>query len=195
MGLPIPHIVLPLAISFYTFLQVAYLCDTYDGLVEAQRASSATWLFVTFFPHLIAGPIAHHGELTPQFADAGLPRVDAMCGRHHGVRHRAAQEARSCRSGRRAGGPNLRQGAARRGGALGEAWLAPLAPSHIGLYFDFSGYSDMAVGLARMFGIRLPYNFASPYQAISIIEFSASLAHHAVTLRHRLHLHTRSRSG
>src|SRR5262245_2547671 len=77
LGLPIPHIVLPLAISFFTFQQIAYLCDTYDGLVEDSNFTNYM-AFITFFPHLIAGPITHHKEIIPQFARPDIARPDGQ---------------------------------------------------------------------------------------------------------------------
>ncbi len=164
----ITAVVLPLAISFYTFQQVAYLVDTYQG--EAPAYSLLDYaLFVAFFPQLIAGPIVHHGELAPQFRQSLQTRFDAndmaagiaffVIGLLKKLAIADPVGALAAPTFAGAGTP----------GAL-EAWVA-VGAFTIGLYFDFSGYSDMAVGLARMFGIRLPYNFASPYQATSIIEF------------------------
>src|SRR4029450_2128890 len=70
-GLPVPHIVLPLALSFFPFQQISHLCHPYDGLI-ADSSFANYMAFITFFPHLIAGPITHHKEIIPQLADPGL---------------------------------------------------------------------------------------------------------------------------
>jgi len=163
-------IILPLAISFHTFQQIAYLVDVYNG--AAPRYSLLQYLlFVSFFPQLIAGPIVHHHELMPQFRDPKIFRFNAVDVSHGlaffviGLLKKLllADPISSLSTpvfvAAVASPPNLF-----------EAWRAALAFG-LGLYFDFSAYSDMAVGLARMFGIWLPYNFNSPYQATSIIEF------------------------
>jgi alginate O-acetyltransferase complex protein AlgI len=158
---------LPLAISFYTFQQIAFLsdirrCDAPPyGLMDYA-------LFVTFFPQLIAGPIVHHGELIPQLRSLQRPDPADLAA---GIAFFVIGLLKKLVIADPVGALATPTFAATAGapGAL-EAWLAVSAFT-IGLYFDFSGYSDMAVGLARMFGIRLPYNFASPYQAGSIIEF------------------------
>jgi alginate O-acetyltransferase complex protein AlgI len=162
---------LPLGISFYTFVQITYLVDVFRGAsVEPNPIRYA--LFVTFFPHLIAGPILHHTELLPQFRSQ-LPRAQAelffaagltifvigLC-KKVVLADPLAPYADAVFNGARDGiAPTLTQ-----------AWIGTLAYT-FQLYFDFSGYSDMAVGLAAMFGIRLPVNFFSPYKAANIGEF------------------------
>jgi alginate O-acetyltransferase complex protein AlgI len=159
-------VALPLAISFYTFQQIAFLSDTRNGDAPAYGILDYA-LFVAFFPQLIAGPIVHHSELIPQFRNLQRPDpADMAAGIAFFVIGLLKKLAIADPVGALAT-PTF--AAAGTPGAL-EAWLAVSAFT-IGLYFDFSGYSDMAVGLARMFGIRLPYNFASPYQATSIVEF------------------------
>ena len=162
------NILLPVGISFYTFTQIAFLVDAYRGNV-ARYALPHYALFVTYFPHLIAGPILHHKDMIPQFERAEAKRPDPhliLCGliifgdrpvqedlpRR---RHPAAGRARLRSAGRRR---SIRPGSAR--------W-----PTRFQLYFDFSGYSDMAIGISLMFGIFLPLNFNSPYKATSIIDF------------------------
>jgi D-alanyl-lipoteichoic acid acyltransferase DltB (MBOAT superfamily) len=160
-------IMLPLGISFFTFTQIAFLVDSYRGEVKEYNFIHYA-LFVTYFPHLIAGPILHHREIMPQFAkqpmrmlstqniaigltifviglfkkvvfaDSLVQYVDPVFADHN---------------------PSLI-----------EAWAGALGYT-LQIYFDFSGYSDMAIGLSRIFGIVLPLNFASPYKARSIIEF------------------------
>ena len=164
-------VVLPIAISFFTFQQIAYLVDVCRG--EAQEYRFLNYLlFVTFFPQLIAGPIVHHRETLPQFANKRILRFDA---RHLSIgstiffiglfkkvviADNLADFATPVFGAADSGLPVT----------FAEAWGAALAYT-FQLYFDFSGYSDMAIGLARMFGIRLPVNFNSPYKATSIIDF------------------------
>ena len=161
------NILLPVGISFYTFTQIAFLVDAYRGNV-ARYALPHYALFVTYFPHLIAGPILHHKDMIPQFERAAAKRPDPhliLCGLiifaiglfkktclADGIQPLVAQ----------AFGPNAP--------SFDQAWIGALAYT-FQLYFDFSGYSDMAIGISLMFGIFLPLNFNSPYKATSIIEF------------------------
>lgn len=170
-GLALPKIVLPLGISFFTFTQIAYLVDAWRG--EAREYNPVHYgLFVTYFPHLIAGPILHHREMMPQFAAPAPYRPD---------RAALALGATIFLIGLAkkvviADGlsPYSREafGAADAGEqpSFFAAWGGALAYT-FQLYFDFSGYSDMAIGLAKMMRIDLPLNFASPYKAASVIEF------------------------
>ncbi len=164
-------ILLPLAISFFTFQKVAFLMDVYQGKIRKCPFLDYC-LFVTFFPQLIAGPIVHYRELAPQFlrptalririsnlsvgfsmfvmglfkkvivADSLAPIADTL--------FQTATDGRIP--------------------TMADAWVGALAYA-LQLYFDFSGYSDMAIGLARMFGVLLPQNFNSPYKATSIVDF------------------------
>ena len=165
------HVLLPLGISFYTFQKIAYLVDVARGEVRNRNFVHYS-LFVLFFPQLIAGPIVHFRELAPQFLRRGLGRF-AMSNIVVGVvlfgtglfkktviADTAAQFATPVFDSAEAGA--IIQ--------VGDAWMAALSYA-IQVYFDFSGYSDMAIGLARMFGIRLPLNFHSPYRASSIIDY------------------------
>ena len=164
-------IMLPLGISFFTFTQITFLVDTARGEVREFNPVHYA-LFVSYFPHLIAGPILHHSEMMPQFRAAATYRPLAE-NFAVGLSFFAIGLAKKCLL---ADGfaPDAAQAfnMAQQGHAppLFVAWQGTLAYT-LQLYFDFSGYSDMAVGLSRLFGIRLPYNFASPYQAVSIIEF------------------------
>lgn len=164
------HVIMPLGLSFYTFQQVAYLVDAYRTR-ESERSFLNYCLFVTFFPQLIIGPIVHHREMLPQFADdrvfrpslanfnAGLPifflglfkkvAIADPIGRYIDPAFAAS-----------AAGDSL---------TLFEAWAAALGYT-FQLYFDFSGYADMSIGIARLFGIHLPHNFDSPYQSRSMAE-------------------------
>jgi D-alanyl-lipoteichoic acid acyltransferase DltB (MBOAT superfamily) len=165
------EIVLPLAISFFTFQQIAYLVDAYQGITKEYRFSHYA-LFVTFFPQLIAGPIVHHGEMLPQFmrAENLKPRVANLS---IGVSIFAIglfKKAVLADGVAQYATPVFLSAAAGQEISFFEAWGGALAYT-CQLYFDFSGYSDMAIGAARMFGIRLPLNFHSPYKATNITEF------------------------
>jgi len=166
------HIVLPLAISFFTFLQIAYLVDAYRGETEEYHFTDYL-LFVTFFPHLIAGPLVHHKEMLPQFTketwrnhkwtnlSVGLTTLVLGLFKKVVIADNAATIA------------NAIFGLAARGDrdvTFLEGWAAAITYA-IQLYFDFSGYSDMAIGSARLFGIRFPLNFHSPYKAVSVVDF------------------------
>ncbi|MDH7639197.1 MBOAT family O-acyltransferase [Sphingomonas oryzagri] len=171
-NLIVPHIVLPLAISFFTFQQIAYLVDASDGEVE-EHSFSNYCLFLTFFPHLIAGPITHHREMLSQFRDPDRfrPRLDLfaigttlfLIGLFKKVIV-ADGFATTVRP--------IFATAAGQGVQTVEAWTGALSYT-LQIYFDFSGYSDMAIGLGLMFGISLPINFDSPLKARNIIEYWA----------------------
>lgn len=164
-------IVLPLAISFYTFQQIAFLVDSYRGNV-AKDGLLSYMAFVSFFPHLIAGPILHHRDIMPQFTgesrrqfrldDLALGLTIFFIGLGKKVLIADPMAAFST--------PTFAAAASGAGVDFYTAWCAALSYT-FQIYFDFSGYSDMAVGAARMFGIRVPANFFSPYRASSIIDF------------------------
>ncbi|MDP9196642.1 MAG: MBOAT family protein [Pseudomonadota bacterium] len=170
-NIPIPQVILPLGISFFTFVQIAYIVDAWRG--RAGHHSFAEYLaFVTFFPHLIAGPILNHKSIMPQFHE--LPAKGYSWGKTamglsllamglfkkvvlaDGLAKYAIPVFTRADSG--AALPLL------------DSWAGALHYT-LQLYFDFSGYSDMAIGIGLMFGIRLPDNFRSPYRSASIIEF------------------------
>ena len=167
----IEGIVLPLGISFFTFTQIAFLVDTSRGYVREFNFVHYV-LFVTYFPHLIAGPVLHHKEMMPQFEQASTYRLkaeDVAVGltaftiglfKKVVLADGVAAYATPVFSAAESGIPLT----------LFEAWCGVLAYS-FQIYFDFSGYSDMAVGLSRLFGVRLPINFYSPYQASNVTEF------------------------
>lgn len=167
---PALSIVLPLGISFFTFTQIAYLADVYGGYAH-ERSFVKYGLFVTYFPHLIAGPILHHREMMPQFGSDESRRLSAeklaigltiltiglfkksFIADSFGLMATPVFQA--------ANSNHLQ---------AFDAWGGALAYS-LQIYFDFSGYSDMAIGISTMFGIRLPFNFDSPYKSQSIVEF------------------------
>ncbi len=174
-GVELAPIVLPLAISFFTFQQIAYLVDVYRrragqyGLIDYA-------LFVTFFPQLIAGPIVHHSEMMPQFKrleTSRSPAADMVANMAVGITifsiglFKKAVLADGIAAYATPVFDDAGSGAAL---TFFEAWGGALAYT-LQLYFDFSGYSDMAIGAARLFGIKLPLNFFSPYKAANITEF------------------------
>ena len=162
------HIVLPLAISFFTFQQIAYLVDSYKG--ETKEYDFLTYaLFVTFFPQLIAGPIVHHKEMMPQFAKLknriinpknisiglfliaiGLAKKVLLADFFSPFVQQTFDVI-----------PHL---------TCFEAWCAAISYT-FQLYFDFSGYSDMAIGLGKMFGFQFTENFDFPYASANLSEF------------------------
>jgi alginate O-acetyltransferase complex protein AlgI len=164
-------VVLPLGISFYTFQKIAYIADIHAGQ-PPERNPINFLLFVCFFPQLIAGSIVHHREVLPQFSRTAGDRwnwTDLAVGLTlFGI----GLFKKTALADPIAAYVNPIFDAAARDVPLtaAEAWFGALGYT-FQLYFDFSGYSDMAIGLARLFGIRLPLNFASPYRSRSIIEF------------------------
>ncbi len=169
--LQIATVMLPLGISFFTFTQIAFLVDTYkDGVREYRFVHYA--LFVTYFPHLIAGPVLHHKEMMPQFGHpstyrphlenlaVGLTIFTLGLFKKVVLADGIAPHANDA-FGMAVDGEPL---------SLFVAWGGALAYT-LQLYFDFSGYSDMAIGLSRCFGIQLPLNFFSPYKAVNISDF------------------------
>jgi alginate O-acetyltransferase complex protein AlgI len=165
------EIVLPLGISFFTFTQIAFLVDTYQGKVKEQNFVHYT-LFVTYFPHLIAGPVLHHKEMMPQFANPDIYRRNYDLIGVGLTFFVIGLFKKAVLADGMAPYANAGFSAAAAGQALTllEAWGGVLAYT-FQLYFDFSGYSDMAIGASRMFGVRLPLNFDSPYKATNIVDF------------------------
>lgn len=162
--------ILPLGISFFTFTQIGYLLDCRSGIVK-ERSLLSYVLFVTFFPHLVAGPILHHKEMMPQFAQRENYRFRAENLSVGGILFVIGLTKKVLFAD--AVAPYADAGFAAPGDLqLWAAWGTSVAYA-LQLYFDFSGYSDMALGLAKMFGIRFPLNFNSPYKASSIIDFWA----------------------
>ncbi len=165
-----PQVILPLAISFFTFTQIAYIVDVYRDHTRHYRLGDYS-LFVVFFPHLIAGPIVRHWEIIPQYA--GLRMAPSSGDIHTGAvlfligLFKKVLIADSISPNANAIYDAVADGVVP---TFFDAWFGTLTYA-LQLYFDFSGYSDMAIGLARMFGIRFPCNFDSPYQASSISEF------------------------
>ena len=162
------RIVLPLGISFFTFQQIAYLVDCRRGEVSTGGFGEYA-LFVCFFPQLIAGPIVHHREVLvqfrkPAFVETSYRNIAAGCTYFaFGLFKKVViADSLSPYVGRVFDGamPPVAE----------DAWLGTLAYT-LQIYFDFSGYSDMAIGLGRLFNVTLPANFDSPYKSLSIIDF------------------------
>ena len=168
LSLPLLRVALPLGISFFTFTQVAYLVDAWKGKAAEYSATNYV-LFVTFFPHLLAGPIIHHREMMPQFADAALKRVDWE-NLARGLALFVLGLAKKVLVADPLA-PWANAGFAHPGSlSFLDAWITMLAYV-MQLVFDFSGYTDMALGAALMLNIRLPANFDSPYRSLDIQEF------------------------
>lgn len=166
----VPQVALPLGISFFTFTQIAFLVDAARGYA-AEYSLRNFLLFVSYFPHLLAGPILHHRQMMPQFdypkfgglrasmMSAGLALFTVGLAKKVLLADTFAPVANGFFDGAHDLQPTMT-----------EAWVGTLAYA-LQIYFDFSGYSDMAIGLALMIGIRFPLNFNSPYKATSIIDF------------------------
>ena len=162
------RVALPLGISFFTFTQIAYLVDAWKGKATEYSATNYL-LFVTFFPHLLAGPIIHHKEMMPQFADEKLKRFDwenfarglALFTLGLGKKVLVADALAPWANAGFAHAQSL---------SFIDGWITMLAYV-MQLVFDFSGYTDMALGAALMLNIRLPINFNSPYLSVNIQEF------------------------
>ena len=168
---PLPHVILPLAISFFTFQKIAYLIDSARG--DARKMSFLDFsLFASFFPQLIAGPIVHYKEVVPQIQSRlfgkliwrnmliGLTIFAIGIFKKVVIADTLAADAN----------PLFAAGEAAHAYTFASGWLAALLFT-FQLYFDFSGYSDMAIGLGRMFGVKLPLNFHSPLRAASVIDY------------------------
>jgi D-alanyl-lipoteichoic acid acyltransferase DltB (MBOAT superfamily) len=169
LDLFLARIVLPIGLSFYTFQKIAFLVDTHRGLVDRVHLVDYG-LFVSFFPQLIAGPIVHHSEVMGQFR---ARRAVAAEGAALGLTVFAvglAKKVLLADTAARYASPGFAAAAAGVPLDFAGAWGATLAYA-AQIYFDFSGYSDMAIGAALLFGVRLPVNFASPYRATNIIDF------------------------
>jgi alginate O-acetyltransferase complex protein AlgI len=167
----VPVALLPLGISFFTFHQITYLVHVYKSK-EAENDPVRYGLFVAFFPQLLAGPITYAREILPQFSDKAFGKVRSL-DMAAGISIFAVGLFKKVVLADSVAPYADQIFTASGNGAhltLFEGWLGVIAYA-FQIYFDFSGYSDMAIGLARMFGIRLPLNFHSPYKATSIIEF------------------------
>ncbi|MFI7588437.1 MBOAT family O-acyltransferase [Spongisporangium articulatum] len=162
-----PAWALPLGISFFTFHAISYVVDVHQRRIEPERSTKDLLLYLFLFPHQIAGPIVRYREIVTELKDRrdvtlgnltyGCSRFTWGLAKKAFVADSAGVVADAAFAGQ--GTPNL-----------ATAWLGALAYA-IQIYFDFSGYTDMAVGLAAMFGFRFPENFANPYRAIGPADF------------------------
>jgi D-alanyl-lipoteichoic acid acyltransferase DltB (MBOAT superfamily) len=169
-NLVLRHIILPLGISFITFQKIAFLIDVQAGRVKSFTLQDYC-IFVLFFPQLIAGPIVHYREMMPQFhaASCRFDKENVAVGLTlllFGLFKKVVFADNIALYVT----PIYEHSAAGDGTSLFLAWMAAIGFT-LQIYFDFSGYTDMALGLARFFGIRLPQNFDSPLRASSIIDF------------------------
>jgi D-alanyl-lipoteichoic acid acyltransferase DltB (MBOAT superfamily) len=162
------NIALPLGISFFTFTQIAFLVDASRGEVEELTPTNYL-LFVTYFPHLLAGPIIHHREMMPQFADAALKRLDWENMARGLLLFALGLAKKVVLADQLAPWANAGFAAPASLG-FADAWITMVSYS-LQLAFDFSGYTDMALGAALMMNIRLPQNFNAPFRAVDIQEF------------------------
>jgi alginate O-acetyltransferase complex protein AlgI len=165
---PVTHLVLPIGISFYTFHNISYIVDVYRGERPALREPVAYATYISMFPQLIAGPIVRYREIADQLPQerthrlddiaAGFPRFALGLCKKVIIADSLSPLVDACFS---TPGDEM---------TFAIAWLGALTYT-LQLYFDFSGYSDMAIGLGRMLGFRLPENFARPYSSVTITEF------------------------
>ncbi|MEU5694691.1 MBOAT family protein [Actinosynnema sp. NPDC020468] len=166
--LPVVHLALPIGISFYTFHHISYVVDVYRGERRALRDPVSFVTYIAMFPQLIAGPIVRYREIADQLPQrrthrlddiaAGFPRFALGLCKKVVIADSLAPLVDACFAT-----PGDRM-------TSGIAWIGAIGYT-LQLYFDFSGYSDMAIGLGRMLGFRLPENFARPYSSVTITEF------------------------
>ena len=164
--LAVPSIALPAGISFFTFQAIAYLTDVYRGTIPAERSLGRVTLFMAFFPQLLQGPILRYGAFAPALTDRRETAADAAEGAVRfcfglGKKVLLADVLGQIANGAFSAGDRL---------TVSLAWLGAIAYT-LQLYFDFSGYTDMAIGLGRVFGFSLPENFDYPYTTRSASEF------------------------
>jgi alginate O-acetyltransferase complex protein AlgI len=166
----VPSIVLPIGISFFTFHGISYVVDIHRGRARPMRKPTDYVQYMAFFPQLIAGPIVRYHEINDQIV-APPPRSERLGDIADGFPRFALGLCKKVLIADQVG-PIADAAFAAGGGDLNSttAWLGVLAYT-VQIYFDFSGYSDMAIGLARMFGFRFPENFNRPYSSVSITDF------------------------
>ena len=167
LGFVDPGIALPIGISFYTFQAMSYVIDVYRGEVTAQRSYAKVLLYIAFFPQLVAGPIVKYHDIEAQLTErqvtlsgvaSGLRRFCIGLGKKVLIANTMAVTVDSIYAAQL---DHIN---------IAVAWIAALAYL-MQIYFDFSGYSDMAIGMARMFGFHYKENFAYPYSSMSIKTF------------------------
>jgi D-alanyl-lipoteichoic acid acyltransferase DltB (MBOAT superfamily) len=168
LSLPLQRIALPLAISFFSLQQITFIVDAYEGLVKETDLVHYA-LFVTVFPHLIAGPITHHRTMVGQFADVERRqfKLENLTTGIFVFSIGLAKKVLLADNLARAASEGFKNATRL---SLPESWLASLSYT-FQLYFDFSGYADMAIGAALMLGLNIPVNFSSPFRARGMVEF------------------------
>lgn len=165
LGLPMPNLTIPVGISFYTFQILSYVIDVKRGVVKAQRNYANLFLYISFFPQLIAGPIVKYSDIADQISS----RTVTLDRTARGIRRFIVGLSKKVLISNTAA-------------VIADAAFSALSPSSLlawsgaiayclQLYFDFSGYSDMAIGLARIFGFELSENFNYPYSSMSVCDF------------------------
>lgn len=167
-GFPVVQLALPIGISFFTFHHISYVVDIYRGERPALRNPVAFMAYIAMFPQLVAGPIVRYREIADQLPQvrshrlddiaAGFPRFALGLCKKTIIADALNPMVEACFS---TPSPNM---------TFGVAWLGAVGYT-LQLFFDFSGYSDMAIGLGRMLGFRLPENFARPYASVTVTEF------------------------
>lgn len=162
------HLVLPLGISFFTFQQVSYVIDSYKGEVPQYNMLDYA-LFVTYFPQLIAGPIVTHDEIVPQFADTSKKHLqfESFSKGIYAFAFGLAKKVLIADTF----GAAVEWGYANVEGLNSTNAILLMLFYTIQIYFDFSGYCDMATGIGKMFNIDITENFNSPYRALTIMDF------------------------
>ncbi len=166
--LGIPPIALPIGISFYTFTQIGFLVDSWRGESHRYRISDYL-LFVTYFPHLVAGPILNHKKIIPQFEQNRFGRPSAEALYKAAIFFSVGMFKKIIIADNLAGYVHIFFDHPDQLNII-ESWMAALLYA-LQLYYDFSGYSEMAVGLSLLMNIEIPINFNSPYKSASIVEF------------------------
>ena len=168
LHLPVPQIALPIGISFYTFQALSYVIDVYRDPTLVQKNGFRLLLYISFFPQLIAGPIVRYGDIAAQLqsrrvswdgAMQGFRRLFVGLGKKILIADELAVLVNVCFTDSAAGQM-----------PAGFAWLGAVAYL-LQIYFDFSGYSDMAIGMGHIFGFRFPENFNYPYASLGIKDF------------------------
>jgi len=162
------QVVLPAGISFYTFQTLSYMIDVYRGKAKPETNFWRFVCFVSFFPHLVAGPLTRHNQLIPQLTSIAKTGIRPQW--EHGIYLFSIGLIKKVLIGDRLASLVQPLLSSPEHMTITTAWLA-LIGFTLQIYFDFSGYSDMAIGLGRLFGIELPQNFNSPYKAKNPSDF------------------------
>jgi alginate O-acetyltransferase complex protein AlgI len=167
LGLPVPKITLPIGISFYTFQALSYIIDVWRGKVKAQKSFWRFLLYVSLFPKLVMGPIVRYADVEPQLERREIKPKEIFYGLTRFCMGLAKKVLLADYAGKVAS--QILDGSLTASATL-SVWLGILMYT-FEIYFDFSGYSDMAIGLGHVFGFRYPENFRLPYTARSIGDF------------------------